>query len=141
MEFDPPKDTLHRVIVRKRHWRSALFTVLRLRKYEGLVDDENLAALNLILCPPTFNTALSPKLASQLDSYLSNETFVDMWKSEHDWIAKIKPCPLVIGEMYCSKIGLQYWNISERKLQPGGFWCSVLRRVLRCVSPFHYEKR
>lgn len=122
MEFDISKGTLHTMILKKRHWRSALWTVFRLMKCEGLVDDENLAALNLTLRPPSLSTTLSPELTSQLDSYMSGEDFVEVWQLEQDWIAEKKPRPSRMGEMYCSKIGSQYLNIGERQLQSGCFW-------------------
>lgn len=122
MELDNSKSPAQRPL-RKRHWRFALLTVFRLRRTHGLVDDENLAALKITLHPPSFSTTLSSELTSQLDSYISSEDFVEIWKCKIDSTAESKQCPLTTGEMYCSQMSFHYLNISQRKFQLNGYWC------------------
>lgn len=81
----------------KIHWRFALLTVLRLHRTGGLVDDEVLEALKIILQPPSSPAAASTELIEQIRSHMSDEAETRARKNHYEYTRRNAMSPLAAG--------------------------------------------
>ena len=115
-------EQVEQTALKKLHWRSALHTVLRLRRSGGLIDHDILAALQISLNPPSpASSIVSPTTLRRIEKYMSWKRTRNYWRNAGKHIKKQRGRRFIVGGIYCEMLIDQYEEMTTRYQMNGAY--------------------